>query len=127
MAMARTGRSLTPTSLPSTTSSRVNIRPTLQAKAAGWKRRGQIAGVVLIALAIVGTCLASGLGAATLWVGLACYAVAKSMISKVKHNKTGFDNELRATEGRLRTIQERWQREAHHLTTRKKSGFRERH
>jgi DNA-binding helix-hairpin-helix protein with protein kinase domain len=34
------------------------------------------------------------------------------MISKAGHRKTGFQNEARATEARLRAIQERWQREA---------------
>jgi DNA-binding helix-hairpin-helix protein with protein kinase domain len=89
-----------------------NVRATIQAKAAGWKRRGQIALVVLVAVAIVGICLASGLGAATFWVGVVCFAVAKGMIDKAKHNKTGFEAEARATEARLRVIQERWQREA---------------
>jgi DNA-binding helix-hairpin-helix protein with protein kinase domain len=89
-----------------------NVRATLQAKAAGWKRRGQIAAVVFVVLVILGTCLASGLGAATFWVGVVCVAVAKSMISKAGHRKKGFESEARATEARLRAIQERWQREA---------------
>lgn len=89
-----------------------NIQATLQARAVGWKRRGKIAAVVLVALLVVGTCLASGLGAATFWVGVVCFALAKGMISKASHSKTAFESEARATEARLRTIQERWQREA---------------
>ena len=34
------------------------------------------------------------------------------MISKAGHRKTGFESQARATEARLRTIQELWQREA---------------
>src|SRR6185437_9901351 len=89
-----------------------NIRATMQAKATGWKRRGQVTAIVLVALAVVGICLASGLGGATFWVGLVCFAVAKSMIGKARHSKTAFEAEARATEARLRAVQERWQREA---------------
>lgn len=89
-----------------------NARATLQAKAAGWQRRGQITAVVLVVLVVLGVCLASGLGAATFWVAIVCVAVAKGMISKAGQRKTGFENEARATEARLRATQERWQREA---------------
>ncbi len=89
-----------------------NIRATLQAKAAGWKRRGQIAAVVLFALAILGICFASGLGVGTFWVGVVCFALGKSMISKAMHSKTKFESEVRATGARLQAIQDRWQREA---------------
>jgi len=101
-----------PTVFPDFAQLTASIRATLQAKAAGWRRRGEIAAVVLVVLVILGICLASGLGAATFWVGIVCVAVAKSMISKAGHRKTGFENEARATEARLRVIQERWQREA---------------
>jgi DNA-binding helix-hairpin-helix protein with protein kinase domain len=101
-----------PGTLPDFRQLSANIHATLQAKAAGWKRRGQVAVVVLVAIAIVGFCLASGLGAATFWVGLVCFAAAKGMIGKTKHIKTGFENEVRATEARMRGLQERWQREA---------------
>lgn len=97
---------------PDFTQLSANIRATLQAKAAGWKRRGQMAAVILVAIAIVGICLASGVGAVTFWVGLACFAAAKGLIEKTKYIKTGFVNEARATEARMRALQERWQREA---------------
>jgi DNA-binding helix-hairpin-helix protein with protein kinase domain len=90
----------------------VNISATLQAKAAGWKRRGQITAVVVVALAVLGTCLVLGLGVATFWIGVGCFALVKNMISKATHSKTGFESEVRAAEARLRVIQERWQREA---------------
>jgi DNA-binding helix-hairpin-helix protein with protein kinase domain len=89
-----------------------NTGATLQAKAAGWKRRGQIAAVVIVALAVLVTCLAAGLGGATFWVGVACFAIANGMISNLKQSKTRFENEARATEARLRAIQDKWQREA---------------
>jgi DNA-binding helix-hairpin-helix protein with protein kinase domain len=101
-----------PGTAPDFTQLTANIRATLQARAAGWRRRGQIAAVVLLALAVVGICLGSGLGAATFWVGIVCFAAAKNMISKASHSKTGFETEARATEARLRAIQERWEREA---------------
>jgi DNA-binding helix-hairpin-helix protein with protein kinase domain len=89
-----------------------NVRATVEAKTAGWKRRGQIAGVVLVVLLVLGVCLAAGLGAATFWVGVVSVAGAKSMIGKAGRRRTGFESEAMATEARLRAIQERWQREA---------------
>lgn len=97
---------------PGFTQLSANIHATLQAKAAGWKRRGQMGAVILVAIAIVGICLAAGLGAVTFWVGLVCFAAAKGLIEKTKDIKTGFVNEARATEARMRALQERWQREA---------------
>jgi len=41
-----------------------------------------------------------------------CFAIAKGMISNAGHGKTRFESEVRATEARLRVIQDRWQREA---------------
>jgi DNA-binding helix-hairpin-helix protein with protein kinase domain len=88
------------------------IGATLQAKAAGWKRRGEIAAVVIIAIAVLVTCLASGLGATTFWVALVCFAIANGMIKRVAQGKTRFESEARAAEARLRAIQDRWQSEA---------------
>ena len=101
-----------PGSFPDFTHLSANIQATLQAKVAGWKRRGQLAALVLVAIAIVGICFASGLGAATFWVGLVCFVATKSMIGRIKHIKTGLENEARASEARMRALQERWQKEA---------------
>jgi DNA-binding helix-hairpin-helix protein with protein kinase domain len=101
-----------PGTLPDFNQLAANIGATLQARAAGWKRRGQITAVVLVVLAILGTCLSAGLGAATFWVGLVCFAFAKGMISNAGHGKSRFESEARATEARLRVMQDRWQREA---------------
>jgi DNA-binding helix-hairpin-helix protein with protein kinase domain len=101
-----------PGTFPDFTQLSANIHATLQAKAAGWKRRGQMAAVILVAIAIVGICFALGLGAVTFWVGIGCFAAAKGLIDQTKHIKTGFVNEARATEARMRDLQKRWQREA---------------
>jgi DNA-binding helix-hairpin-helix protein with protein kinase domain len=101
-----------PGTLPDFSQLAANIGATFQAKAAGWKRRAQITAVVLVVLVILGTCLSAGLGAATFWVGLVCFGIAKGMISNAGHGKTQFESEARATEARLRVIQDRWQREA---------------
>jgi DNA-binding helix-hairpin-helix protein with protein kinase domain len=84
----------------------------LEARVAGRKRRGKIAAVVLIVFAILGACLASGLGAATFWIGLFSVVVAKIITKKFGHRKAKFESESRATEARFRPIQEKWQREA---------------
>jgi DNA-binding helix-hairpin-helix protein with protein kinase domain len=101
-----------PGTLPDSSQLAANIGATLQAKAAGWKRRGQISGVVVIMLVILGICLSAGFGAATFWVGIVCFAIAKSVISNAERGKTRFESEARAAEARLRVIQDRWQREA---------------
>lgn len=101
-----------PGTLPDFGQLAANITATFEARAAGRKRRGQIAVVLLVVFAILGVCLVLGLGVATVWVGVFCFAIAKGMISKAGHGKARFDSESRATEARFRTIRERWQREA---------------
>ena len=89
-----------------------NISATIQAKTAGWKRRGQVAAVVLLAVAIIGVCLASGLGGLTFWIAIACLGVANRVVANTKQNKKRYEGEARAAEARLNVIQDRWQREA---------------
>jgi DNA-binding helix-hairpin-helix protein with protein kinase domain len=89
-----------------------NARATMQARVAGWKRRAQIAIATVVVLAIIGGCLAAGVGAVTFFIALVCIGVAQSVVGKSGAAKKQFESETRAAEARHRSIQERWNREA---------------
>lgn len=89
-----------------------NVAATLQARTAGWKRRVLVGSVILALLVVLGGSLAAGLGGATFWVGIVGFAIANAFIKNSGQSKARFESEARATEARLRAVQERWQREA---------------
>jgi len=101
-----------PGTLPDFSRLTTNISATVQARAAGWRRRGLIVGIVVVVLAVLGVCLAAGFGAGTFWVGVVCFAIAKGAIQKAGQSKTKFENEARAMGARYRATAEQWQREA---------------
>lgn len=89
-----------------------NIRATMEARVSGWKRRAQITIATLVVLAIIGGCLAAGLGGVTFFIALICFGIAKSVVSHAGEAKNRFESESRAAEARYRSVLDRWNREA---------------
>jgi DNA-binding helix-hairpin-helix protein with protein kinase domain len=88
------------------------IKATRPARVAGWKRKGLIAVLVLVGVAMVVAGLAAGAESAAVVIVYACIAGGAWIFHKIeRHIKAPFEDESRACDARLRTVEERWQRE----------------
>src|SRR5262245_6222507 len=90
-----------------------SVKATRPARVAGWKRKGLTTALVVAGIAIVVAFLASDAPQATVWVAFLCFGGVRFVIDKMERRiKAKFEAESRACDARLRTIEERWQREA---------------
>lgn len=88
-----------------------NIRASAEARAAGWRRRGKIAGVVLVMLFVLAVVVGEGLGWLAFWGAIVCVFAVRRMATNARARKGAFDAEAKASEARVRGIRERWDRE----------------
>jgi len=91
-----------------------NAKATFPARVAGWKRRGLLAALVVAVAAIIVVCLAYDAEQAAIWVGFAVWLVGGRLVRMIPASKAKakYQAESRASDARLRAIEDRWQREA---------------
>jgi DNA-binding helix-hairpin-helix protein with protein kinase domain len=99
------------------------IKPTPDAKRAGWKRRTKLTLIVVGVFVAVVVAFAIGLGAGAFWVAIIAIGIAWSALNGAAKEKQRYENDRRKSETSLRLIQDRWKGEASDLKFKQKFSY----